>query len=423
MKTTKVALRKMMILKACLILFIPVFFLSSCMLSSVRLNQIPQPLPSAKLRIHVVAVTSGNHPSGAWKVPPEEYASNMARSTARMLQNLGIYEVVPASDVQLVLGDRKIAAWEWKRNDWALAKEVGKAVHADYILCTERSFKLHLQQDFSLINLHTGSTFNVSNYLPRPMTDDQSIMAMMRVNYRTLFKSAQSDLLKTALNKGKAVSEEMKPVASGKGEGDVKKPGKEHLEVTAKQKIEEEPQDIIVSAKAKPEEKQLTAEEKQIAFEKEMEKVLTAQNTKQHGSRIVVYDFDSAESLRIVGLILAEALREELYKLGGFVLVNRENMAQVMDERKLQQSGLVNEKQAIKLGEWMAASEAVTGKIAFIGSSSILQVKRIDIRTMGTLSLGSLKCKAGEEDELLTTMPELARKLTQLQKQQQGAKQ
>ncbi len=137
----------------------------------------------------------------------------------------------------------------------------------------------------------------------------------------------------------------------------------------------------------------------------------------------MVYDFDATEQMRIVGLILAEALREELYKLGGFVLVNRENMAQLMDERKLQQSGLVNEKQAIKLGEWMAASEAVTGKIAFIGSSSILQVKRIDIKTMATLSLGSLKCKTGEEDELLTNMPELARKLTQLQKQQQGAKQ
>ena len=73
------------------------------------------------------------------------------------------------------------------------------------------------------------------------------------------------------------------------------------------------------------------AQEKQIAFEKELEETIFAKNKKQDGTRLIVYDFDAVERLRIVGLILAEALREELYKLGGFVLVNEENMIQVMD--------------------------------------------------------------------------------------------
>ena len=146
-----------------------------------------------------------------------------------------------------------------------------------------------------------------------------------------------------------------------------------------------------------------------------MEAALLVKHQKQDGARLIVYDFDAAESLRVVGLILTEALREELYKLGGFILINRENMAQVMEELKLQQSGLVNEKQAIKLGEWMTANEAVTGQFAVLGKSSVLQAKRINIKTLGTISLGSLKCKAGEEDELLGNMPELARKLTQIQ--------
>ncbi len=416
MKLSKDQLRKKMTVKVWLVLYVLVFFLSSCMLSSVKLNPLPQPSPTAKLRILVVAVTSGNPPGNFWKVSQEEYANNMARQTARMLKNRGVYEVVPTSDIQTVLGERKIANWEWMGNNWALAKEAGRALHTDYVLCIERSFKVNLQQDMSLINLRTGEKFNVSNYLPKRLANDQATTAMILVNYRTIFKSAQSDLLKTALNKGKAASEKMKPLASGKREGDVTQPVDEQPIVTAKKEIAEEPQEIIVSAKAKPQEKQLTAEEKQIAFEKEMEAVLTAQTTKQYGSHIVVYDFDSAESLRIVGLILTESLREELYKLGGFVLINRENMAQVMDELKLQQSGLVNEKQAIKLGQWMAANEAVTGNFASLGSLSVLQAKRIDIKTMGTISLSSLKCKAGAEDELLTNMPELARKLTQLQK-------
>jgi hypothetical protein len=160
------------------------------------------------------------------------------------------------------------------------------------------------------------------------------------------------------------------------------------------------------------------AQEKQIAFEKELEEEIFTKDKKQgsDGTRLIVYDFDAAESLRIVGMILAEALREELYKLGGFVLVNRENMVQVMEEYKLQHSSLVDEKQLIKIGQWLSANEAVTGMLAPLGATSILQAKRIDIKKMSTIALGSLKCQTGHEDELLDNMPLLARKLVQSQK-------
>ncbi len=159
-------------------------------------------------------------------------------------------------------------------------------------------------------------------------------------------------------------------------------------------------------------------QKKQIAFEKELEEEIFTKNKKQGdvGKRLIVYDFEAVERLRIVGLILTEALREELHKLGGFVLVNRENMMQVMEEYKLQHSGLVDEKQSIKIGQWLAANEAVTGLLAPVGDTSILQAKRININKMSTVAFGSLKCQAGKEDELLNNMPLLARKLVQSQK-------
>ena len=42
--------------------------------------------------------------------------------------------------------------------------------------------------------------------------------------------------------------------------------------------------------------------------------------------KLVVYDLDSNEQYRTVALILAEALREEVFKLKQFVLVNREDL-------------------------------------------------------------------------------------------------
>jgi hypothetical protein len=88
----------------------------------------------------------------------------------------------------------------------------------------------------------------------------------------------------------------------------------------------------------------------------------------------------------------------------------------MMQELSLKQSGLVDEKQVLKLGKWLAANEAVTGRFAQFGNSYILQAKRTDITKMSTLGFGSLKCTAGQEEELLAGLPELARKIAGLKK-------
>jgi hypothetical protein len=169
--------------------------------------------------------------------------------------------------------------------------------------------------------------------------------------------------------------------------------------------------DAVMPKTAEP--RVATLRNTQADFEKELDAVISAKNKKSEALRLIVYDFDAADRLKVVGLILTEALREELHNFGGFLLVNREDILKIMDEYKLQQSGAVVEAQAIKMGKWLAANQAVTGSLGLLGNTSILQVKRIDIKTMGTIALGSLKCPAGREEELLNQMPQLARKLTQ----------
>jgi hypothetical protein len=131
------------------------------------------------------------------------------------------------------------------------------------------------------------------------------------------------------------------------------------------------------------------------------------------GERLVVYDLEAADNLRPTALILSESLREELFKFRRFSLVNRENLLQLMDELKFQQSGLVDEKQAVQLGKGMAANQVVTGRFGPLGGSYILQAKRIDVQSLGTKALGSLKCKQGEEELLLEQLPALAKKLAE----------
>jgi hypothetical protein len=147
------------------------------------------------------------------------------------------------------------------------------------------------------------------------------------------------------------------------------------------------------------------------ARELDLEKELRAETLAEGRTRLAIYDFEAPEPFKTVALILSEALREELFRLGNFTLVNRENIVQVMNEMGLQQSGLVDEKQAVQAGKGMAARQIIMGKFGVLGNTSVLQAKRVDVETQGTLALSSLKCELGKEEEMLVRLPDLARKL------------
>jgi hypothetical protein len=393
-------------IKGLIAIIASIILLSGHAMAAVKISSIPLPPSTAKLRVLVVVVTteakSAKRPV-LWIVSPEELENSNSKAINRLLKNQGIYEVVPPEDIYAVLGDQVISSRDWTAKDWALAKDVGRALHADYVLLFERSQQVHLQFDMSLINLNTGKQFSVSSYIPsnlsgRMINDErkQAGAEAIKINYRQLFTEAKNDLLQTAIVKGRIIPKKPPKPA----QGDSAQPRKSFVPLDK----------ADLSETLTPETK---AKEKKLVFEKELEKTFSTKNKKSVSPRLVVYDFDAVDQMKVVGLILTEALREELHNLGGFVLVNRENILKIMDEYKLQQSSLVDEKQVVKVGQWLAASEAVTGNLAILGNTSILQVKRIDIKTMGTLSLGSLKCPAGKEEQLLNNINELARKLVQ----------
>jgi hypothetical protein len=144
----------------------------------------------------------------------------------------------------------------------------------------------------------------------------------------------------------------------------------------------------------------------------DLEKALRAETQVNGRRRLAVYDLDSVEQYKIVALILSEALREELLKLRLFHLVNRENIVKVLEEMALQQTGLVEEKEAVKAGKGLAVQQIVLGRYGTLGKLSVLQAKRLEVETQSDLAIGSLKCEAGREEELLQRMVDLAKEIS-----------
>lgn len=432
-----------------LAVFFTALIVSGCV--SVPVNKIPEPSPSAKLRVFVLPV-SGPRIRGYWAVPEGEYARRAYAMVGRFLQDTGIYEVIPESDVEKALGKRQIYAWEWKSGDWALAREVGRAVHADYVWIAEREDSGLLYYRMFLMNMESGKQYSAGSNVARhsdwsKMTEEAN--AIVRASYWEIFKVAKSDLFETALHRGRIMEKQgpeprkapgqpaVKPVqdkpVAPEAASEIKQPApveiakaapdKKSKQVKKKppqKKTEEQPaQGKPASAKAEPvapapEAPVVSAPAKAAPVPAPKAPGVFAPAKKEPDAgkvKLIVYDFNTVKHMEVVSLILADALREELFNIGPFVLVNRENMTQAVDELKLQYSGLVDEKQAVRIGDWLAANEMVTGRLSALGQVYILSATRTDISTLRALGMGSIKCSVGKEEDLLTGIPEIARKL------------
>jgi hypothetical protein len=261
---------------------------------------------------------------------------------------------------------------------------------------------------------------------------------MSRIFHRELFRTAKEDMLATAIRKGRLAAVKSSPVekpavvakpetpkSSPPSAPMVQPPPPEKPKAMAKAEIpitppapvpplstsaetrvpQPSPPGLSLSPSPDPS-SSFTAESRV-----DLEKALQAETQVEGRRRLAVYDLEAAEQYKVVALILSEALREELLRLDHFQLVNRENIVKVLEEMALQQTGLVDEKEAVKAGKGLAVQQIVLGRYGTLGKVSILQAKRLDVETQGSLGIGSLKCDLGREDELLQHMAELARRI------------
>jgi hypothetical protein len=366
--------------------------------ADTRLHTISAPPPTAKLRVYIQAFT---FPEDAhWKIPHPVFEQNITRFTKRTLKQKGIYEVVSQDDIQAALGGRQVRMkTDWSRKNWALAREVGRAVHAEYglfVVRTKLVGKMSTGTVFNemiLVNTETGKKFRVVGQAPaRWYVDVEEYKRMSRVFHGELFHTAKEDMLATAMRKGRLARTAplTQPPPS----------------VSAEPRVPRPSHPGISSSPSPDPSLSFTAESRV-----DLEKALQAETQAEGRRRLAVYDLEAVEPYKVVALILSEALREELLRLGHFQLVNRENMVKVLEEMALQQTGLVDEQEAVKAGKGLAVQQIVLGRYATLGKVSILQAKRLDVETQGDLGIGSLKCDLGREEELLQRMAELARKI------------
>jgi hypothetical protein len=394
------------------VLFLP-FFLVSC--AEVRLQTLTAPPLTPKLRVYIQVLTATENTY--WIRPHPVFEQETMRNTAKMFQERGIYEVVSQDDINAVLGGRRgLKKRDWARKDWGLAKQVGQAVHAEYALFVVRSKSAGtVYFEMVLINTETEKKFWVLGRAPaRYEIPVEEYVKIFRIFYRELFRSAKEDMLATAIRKGrlemagtsvpKAGWPALSPVSAAPTETRPSTPpplikSSRVEKPTAAAKSGALPPIPPLSAsgeptvpKPSPSDISLSPSSDQSSsftteFQVDLEKALQAETRVEGRRQLAVYDLESGAQYKIVALILSEALREEIMKLDLFRLVNRENIVKALEEMALQQTGLVDEKEAVKAGKGLAVQQIVLGRYGTLGKISVLQAKRVDVETQGLWGL------------------------------------
>jgi hypothetical protein len=389
------------LLKFFIFILTAAFLLSSC--AGIRLKTIPPSPQTAKLRIYVQCISAPfpyQGGTGQWEASHKKFAAKQIQRIERFLDKTGIYEVVSEQDVKNVLGDQSPSYIEMTRNNWKLAREIGMALYAEYVFVIERRAEKDgmggVDQYFtiSLINANSGKVYWASARLDTfARSDPEKMHSIVKNLYRTVFLGAKNDMFGTAIRKSETISKQDTELAAApkpeppKPETKITQPlpeTKPEPKTPVKPAVVSEPIKSVESPKPEQKTTPLTPETKHQSQTKAPDKpvevpekkIVTAVPKPEHDMRdknkLVIYDLDAPEQYKPVALILTEILREELFLLNRFILVNRENLLDVLREMALQQSGLIDEKQAVKAGKGLAANQVVTGSVGILVKTYLL---------------------------------------------------
>jgi TolB-like protein len=119
--------------------------------------------------------------------------------------------------------------------------------------------------------------------------------------------------------------------------------------------------------------------------------------------KVAVLDFKTVAMEADIGVAAAEILRTEMVQTGAFTVVERDQLAALLNEQKLGAAGLVEPAEAARIGKLAGADKVAQGSAVRLGEVITVNVRLIDVET-GVVSAAELVQAKG-----LDTLPELLR--------------
>ena len=111
--------------------------------------------------------------------------------------------------------------------------------------------------------------------------------------------------------------------------------------------------------------------------------------------------------------IISDRLRTELFKQGGFSVLERNAMQDILKEQGFQQSGCTSDACAVQIGQLLGVSYIVVGTVGKLGHLFTIDVRLIDVATAKIAYSENVDCDCPIEKVLTNSVVSIAQKINQ----------
>ena len=127
---------------------------------------------------------------------------------------------------------------------------------------------------------------------------------------------------------------------------------------------------------------------------------------------IAVIDFEGKGVTNVEASALTDRLRTELFNIGGYKVVERGMMEEILGELGYQQSGCTSDECIVEVGKHLGVEQMVGGSISKVGRTYSVSARIVSVETREIIKTATYDYR-GEIDDLLTSgMRNVALKLT-----------
>tara|TARA_B100001105_G_scaffold177868_1_gene143414 strand:- start:880 stop:1608 length:729 start_codon:yes stop_codon:yes gene_type:complete len=141
---------------------------------------------------------------------------------------------------------------------------------------------------------------------------------------------------------------------------------------------------------------------------------LVQQNTQGSGKLVVaIIDLEGRGISALEAQTLTDRMRSELVSTGAVTIVERGQMAEILNEQGFQQTGCVSSECAVEVGKLLGVSQMATGSIGKIGTSYTIDVRMFAVLD-GAIIRSVNSTYSGPIDGLITEIEMISWKLIDL---------
>ncbi len=126
---------------------------------------------------------------------------------------------------------------------------------------------------------------------------------------------------------------------------------------------------------------------------------------------IAILDFEANGISESEAIALTDRLRNEMFRIGKFEVVERALIANIMEEQDFQLAGCASTDCLVEIGRLIGAEQVVGGRISVLGTIYTVSARIVDVETGKVIGVSDYDQRGGLEQMLTSGMREVARRL------------